>query len=107
MPAFDVYAYGVISTSTLHLLSKPFPAPDAYAEIAQTYQMTGGEAANSSIVLSRLGQRIFLDGNWLGDTPEGRGLLAILRKFNIDTSRLTLKKGYGGVKEIVVSDERT
>jgi sugar/nucleoside kinase (ribokinase family) len=107
MSPYDVYSYGVISSSTLHLLSKPFPAPDAYAEIAHTYQMTGGEACNSSIVLSRLGQRVFLDGNWLGDTPEGRGLLAILQGFNIDTSRLTVKRGYGGVKEIVFSDQHS
>ncbi len=107
MSFYDVYSFGVISSSTLHLLSKPFPVPDAYAEIVQTYQMTGGEACNSSIVLSRLGKRVFLDGNWLGDTPEGRGLLAILQKFNIDTSRLTVKKGYGGVKEIVFSDQHS
>ncbi len=107
MSPFDVYSYGVISSSTLHLLSKPFPAPDAYAEIAETYTMTGGEAANSSIVLSRLGLRVFLDGNWIGDTPEGRNLLAILQHFHIDTTRLTVKKGYGGVKEIVFSDQHS
>ncbi len=107
IPPFDVYSYGVIASSTLHLLRKPFPAPDAYAEIAKTYAMTGGETANSSIVLSRLGLRVFLDGNWIGDTLEGRSLLAILQKFNIDTTRLTVKKGYGGVKEIVFSDQHS
>ncbi len=50
MKTVDVYAYGVISSSTLHLLRQPFPSPDGYAEIAQTYAMTGGEALNSSIV---------------------------------------------------------
>jgi sugar/nucleoside kinase (ribokinase family) len=102
---FDVYAYGVVSSSTLHLLSQPFPAPDAYAEITHTYVMTGGEAANSSIVLSRLGQRVFLDGNWIGDTPEGQILLGILQQFGIDITRLRIKKGYPGVKEIVFSDQ--
>jgi len=28
MKAFDVYAYGVIAASELHLLSMPFPSPD-------------------------------------------------------------------------------
>ena len=74
MSDFDVYAYGVVSSSTLHLISDPFPQPEGYAEITQTFIMTGGEAANSSIVLSRLGQRVFLDGNWIGDTPEGQAL---------------------------------
>ena len=104
MPDFDVYAYGVVSSSTLHLISQPFPQPEGYAEITQSYTMTGGEAANSSIVLSRLGQRVFLDGNWIGDTPEGAALLATLQSYRIDTRRLRVKKGYGGVKEILFSD---
>lgn len=105
MRQFDVYAYGVIASSTLHLIRTPFPPADGYAELARTYQMTGGEAANSSIVLSRLGQRVKLDGNWLGDTVEGKDLLAILESFHIDISRLRVKAGYAGVREIVISDE--
>jgi sugar/nucleoside kinase (ribokinase family) len=109
MESYDVYAYGVISSSTLHLLSKPFPQPDGYAEIAQTYAMTGGEALNSSIVLSRLGMGIQtrLDGNWIGDTPEGCQLLERIRTYAIDAQRLTVQPGYCGVREIVFSDERT
>ncbi len=104
MPNYDVYAYGVISSSTLHLLNRPFPAPDGYAEITQSYAMTGGEAANSSIVLSRLGKTAFLDGNWIGDSAEGCSLLEILRQYAIDTTRLTIQPGYCGVREIVFSD---
>ncbi len=108
MTPYDIYAYGVISSSTLHLLSQPFPAPDAYAEIASSYRMTGGEACNSSIVLSRLGVRnILLDGNWIGDTPEGAWLLDTLRGYGIDTSRLAVQPGYSGVREIVFSDEHS
>lgn len=107
MPDIDVYAYGVISSSTLHLLSHPFPMPDGYAEIAQTYSMTGGEALNSAIVLSRLGLRAQLDGNWLGDTLEGEQLLRTIQQYNIDTRRLKIKKDYTGVREIVFSDEHS
>jgi sugar/nucleoside kinase (ribokinase family) len=107
MPDIDVYAYGVISSSTLHLLRHPFPMPDGYAEIAQTYSMTGGEALNSSIVLSRLGLRVQLDGNWLGDTVEGEQLLKTIQHYNIDIRRLKIKKGYSGVREIVFSDEQS
>jgi sugar/nucleoside kinase (ribokinase family) len=103
----DVYAYGVISSSTLHLLNLPFPTSDGYAEIAQTLTMTGGEALNSSIVLSRLGISVLLDGNWIGDTVDGRRLLERINTYNIDTSRLTVKEGYEGVREIVFSDEHT
>jgi len=107
MKEFDVYAYGVISSSELHLLSMPFPSPDAYAEIAQTHFMTGGEALNSSIVLSRLGLRVQLDGNWIGDTPDGERLMAIIQSNKIDTKRLKVKKGFAGVREIVFSDEQS
>ncbi|MBE0696221.1 MAG: carbohydrate kinase family protein, partial [Anaerolineaceae bacterium] len=90
-----------------YLLYQPFPAPDGYAEIAQTNWMTGGEALNSSIVLSRLGMRVLLDGNWIGDTADGKTLLETIRTYNIDPHRLLVKKGYAGVREIVFSDERT
>jgi len=107
MKDFDVYAYGVISSSELHLLSMPFPKPDAYAEITQTHFMTGGEALNSAIVLSRLGLRVQLDGNWIGDTRAGERLLEIIQRNKIDTKRLKVKKGFTGVREIVFSDEQS
>ncbi len=107
MQTYDVYAYGVISSSTLHLLRGSFPSPDSYAEIDQTFYMTGGEALNSAIVLSRLGLRVQLDGNWLGNTAEGRRLLDTIHHYGINTSRLTLAEGYAGVQEIVFSDEHS
>jgi sugar/nucleoside kinase (ribokinase family) len=97
MKYYDVYAYGVIASSELHLLSVPFPSPDGYAEIAETHFMTGGEALNSAIVLSRLGLSVQLDGNWIGDTPAGESLLAIIRGYGIDTQRLRIEKGFSGV----------
>ena len=107
MKEFDVYSYGVISSSTLNLLRLPFPSADAYSELGETYAMTGGEALNSSIVLSRFGLSILLDGNWIGDTPEGKQLLERIQTYNIDVSRLTVKEGYSGVREIVFSDDKT
>ena len=107
MTQFDVYAYGVIAASTLHLLQHPFPAADGYAEISATHPMTGGEALNTSIVLRRLGLRVRLDGNWLGDTAAGRGLLETIKQYGIDARRLKIKKGYAGVAEIIFSDEQS
>lgn len=106
MKAFDVYAYGVIAASELHLLTMPFPAPDCYAEIAESHFMTGGEALNSAIVLSRLGVSVQLDGNWIGNTPAGERLLATIRSYAIDAQRLRVQPGFAGVREIVFSDER-
>lgn len=107
MKEFDVYAYGVISSSTLHLLRLPFPAADSYSELGDSFAMTGGEALNSSIVLSRLGLTILLDGNWIGDTPEAKQLLERIQTYNIDISRLSVQEGYSGVREIVFSDDKT
>ena len=38
MNGFDVYAYGVIASSTLHILEHAFPVPEGYAEIAEMIQ---------------------------------------------------------------------
>ena len=107
MKDFDVYSYGVISVSELHLLRMPFPLPDGYAEITESHFMTGGEALNSAIVLSRLGLSVQLDGNWIGDTPAGERLLGTIRQYGININRLRVKKGFAGVREIVFSDEHS
>ena len=54
MKPHAVYAYGVVSSSTLYSIRGSFPSPEGYAEIDDFRHMTGGEAANSSIALSRL-----------------------------------------------------
>lgn len=50
-----VYAYGVVASGTLCSLHGAVPSPEGYAEIYDVRHMTGGEAANLSIVLPRLG----------------------------------------------------
>ena len=104
---FDVYAYGVIASSTLHRLEHPFPRPDGYAEIARTYRMTGGEALNSAIVMSQLGLSVRLDGNWLGGDEEGRQLRETIAGFGIDTARLEFGREGAGAREVVISDMTT
>ena len=42
---FDVFAYGVVSASTLYRLKGSFPEAEGYGEILDTHPMTGGEAA--------------------------------------------------------------
>ena len=98
-----VYAYGVVSSSTLYSIHGAFPSPEGYAEIDECRHMTGGEAANSSIVLSRLGMPVKLDGNWLGSDENGKRTKDFLSSYQIDTSRLPLKDGYRGVQEVVFS----
>ena len=104
---YDVYAYGVIASSTLHLLAQPFPQADGYAEVSQTFAMTGGEALNSAIVMRRLGLSVRLDGNWLGDTADGRFLLDMIRELGIDAKRLTVESNGVGAREVVISDNNS
>ena len=105
----NVYSYGVVSSSTLYRVGGAFPAPEGYAEIEDALHMTGGEAANSSIVLARLGANVQLDGNWIGDDAGGRRTKALLDGYGIDTSRLPLRENYQGVHEVVFAagDTRT
>ena len=105
--SFDVYSYGVVSSSTLYGIRGAFPSAEGYAEIEDVQYMTGGEAANSSIVLSRLGARVKLDGNWLGDDDSGQRAKALLSGNGIDISRLPLKSGFRGVQEAVVAAQDT
>lgn len=107
MSAHDVYSYGVVSSSTLYSVRGAFPKSEGYAEIDDVRYMTGGEATNSSVVLSCLGVRVKLDGNWLGADENGKRTKALLSEHRIDTSRLPLRKGYQGVQEVVFAAEGT
>ena len=107
MRSHAVYAYGVVSASTLYRVRGAFPAAEGYAEIEGVHYMTGGEAANSSVVLSRLGVAVKLDGNWLGADKNGERTKTLLSGFEIDTTRLPLKEGVNGVQEVVFAAEDT
>lgn len=107
MSPHDVYAYGMVSSSTLYRIGGDFPAAEGYGEIEEDRYMTGGEAANSAIVLSRLGARVKLDGNWLGDDDGGRRTKKLLSDYQIDSTRLPLKSGYRGVQEVVFAAGNT
>lgn len=101
MSSHDIYSYGVVSSSSLYRIRDPFPAAEGYAEIVDVGHMVGGEATNSSIVLSRLAAKVKLDGNWLGADENGRRTKALLSEFGIDTERLPLREGHRTVQEVV------
>lgn len=100
----DIYLYGMISPSIVHILDDGFTFPQAngYAEIAQTLPSVGGEAVNSAIILSKLGVKTKLDGNWLNPAKADH-VFNLLKPFDIDTSRLTIKPGFG-TDETVIAD---
>jgi len=103
----EVYLYGMISMSTVYVLDKDFvfPRPNEYAEIAQSVFSIGGEAANSAIMLSKLGIKTKLDGNWLRKKNAGK-IQECLKSFGIDITRLIVKEDYG-TEEIVITDKNS
>lgn len=108
MKNHDVYAFGVISASTLYLLKDPFPARSGYAEFVRNYKNIGGEAANTSIALARLGLKVKLDGNWLNPDHDADFLQDVFRTNQVDISRISFRRCSGPKEMLVVdSDSRT
>jgi sugar/nucleoside kinase (ribokinase family) len=103
----DVYLYGMITPSTVYVIDQAFNYPRAneYAEIKQVLPSIGGEAANSAIVLSKLGLNTKLDGNWI-NPKNAEKVTTLLNPYKIDTSRLTIKDNFG-TEEIVITDKNT
>ncbi|MBN1575976.1 MAG: hypothetical protein JW913_05450 [Chitinispirillaceae bacterium] len=99
-----VYCYGMVSPSTVYILDTKFafPRPNGYAETGRTIPSIGGEAANSAIILAKLGVRTKLDGNWL-DSKRASKVLRLLTTYGIDTSRLRTLPHHG-TEEIVIAD---
>jgi sugar/nucleoside kinase (ribokinase family) len=100
----QAYSYGMISPSTVHVLRSDFayPKPNTYAEIARSYASIGGEAANSAIVLAKLGLLSKLDGNWIHPARAAK-VTGLLRPLGVDVSRLTVSEA-GGTEEVVIAD---
>lgn len=105
--SYDVYSYGMVSSSILYILYRKFPGSNHYSEIKKAYKMIGGEAANSSIVMSCLGIKVKLDGNWLGNNEGGSSVKNILNEYQVNVERLAVKKDYTGIEEIVFSYKTT
>ena len=108
MKEYDVYSYGVISSSTIFLLKDQFPARSGYAEMVETYDNIGGEAANTSVVLARLGLTVKLDGNWLNPDEDAEFVRNVFIDNDVDFSRLSFRECRGPKEKLFVdSDSRT
>jgi sugar/nucleoside kinase (ribokinase family) len=97
----------MIAPSTVYIIDDAFafPQPNQYAEIKQSFSSVGGEAVNSAIMLSKLGMKTKLDGNWLNQNNADK-IIKLLKPFNIDISRLAIKQNCGA-EEFVITDKNS
>jgi len=95
----------MVTPSIVHILREDFAFPSAngYAEVKAVLMSVGGEAANSAVILAKLGLSTRLDGNWL-HRQRAEQVFGLLERFGIDLSRLTLVDN-GGTDEFVVADK--
>jgi sugar/nucleoside kinase (ribokinase family) len=102
----DIYLYGMTVLSTIHLLDGTYPKADTYCEIKETYQIPGGETANSAIVLANFGYSVKFDGPFLG-TKTKEAILDFAGKYRIDCSGLQFDPGFDGVQDLVLIDKHS
>lgn len=98
----QIYAYGMISKSTLIRLEGEYPSENGYAEIADTHEMVSGETGNSAQVWAKWGYQVQVDGPWIGDNSSPFIQNYLLER-NIDVSRLHTKPNYQGIEEVILS----
>lgn len=106
--ARTVYAYGMVVWSTVHRIAGQLPCGDGYGEIAESWSVPAGEAANGAVLLSRWGHRVRLDGALLGRSTV-QPLRAALGAHGVDVSGLAFDESFEGYRDQVYTDgnERT
>ena len=83
MKPHAVYGYGVVSSSTLYSIRDTFPSPEGYAEIDSYRHMTGGEAANSSIIVAE---------SYIRENYPDRDLQKLFRDYQAATNGLVISR---------------
>lgn len=99
-----IYCYGMICPSTVYLLKKgsSYPKANGYGEVDRIIQSVGGEAANTAIMLSKLGISSVLDGTWI-IKDKFKIVEDILKNFNIDIGGVR-STNENGPSEILIAD---
>jgi len=102
MSSFDIYLYGMTLVSTMHLLAEEFPQADSYSEIKESYVLPGGETGSCAVVLSSLGCRVKLDGNYQGRRTAGVLKNYLVDKYGVDMSGVFEAPDFDGVQDMVL-----
>lgn len=88
-----IYAYGMVSKSTLIRLESAYPSENGYAEIAHSHLMVSGETGNSAQVLAHWGHQVKVDGPWLGENSADF-VRQYLTERQVDCSRLHIESNF-------------
>ena len=99
----DVFAYGVIASSTFLELGSDYPSEGGYAEVVGIHRSIGGEAAAGAYVLARLGVATKLDGNRLTDDESSATVIQLLSSAGVDCSAISLDGNSGPVTEVIIA----
>lgn len=106
LPRANVHLYGMIVLSTIHRLAGAYPDADAYAEVAETQVVPGGEAGNAALVLASWGHRVKVAGPFLGRQTRD-GIVSFLSTRGIDCTGLHFDDSFDGVRDLVLVAGKT
>lgn len=102
----DVYLYGMTVLSTIHRLHDDYPKPDTYGEIAETYNIPGGETGNSAVILANFGLKVMIDGPYLGYRNRD-AILEFYQSRGVDCSALQYDPEFEGLQDLVLIDKHS
>ncbi|MBN2351960.1 MAG: hypothetical protein JXD23_05270 [Spirochaetales bacterium] len=102
----DVYLFGMTCLSTIHVLDGPYPPPDSYREIKETYVIPSGETGNAALLLARFGLSAAIGGPELGSRTRIT-ILDFYGRRGIDCRGLRFDPSFAGVEDLVLVDRET
>ncbi len=102
----DVYLFGMTCLSTIHVLDGPYPEPDSYREIRETFVIPSGETGNAALLLAGFGLSVAMGGPHLGSRTRAP-ILDFYGKRGVDCGELRFDPSYAGVEDLVLVDGET
>ena len=101
-----VLCYGVLCVDQI-VRTATYPPPDGHTRILEEGHFIGGEAANSAVMLARLGIPITLRGNFIGADERGLFFLKTVRAIpDLECSGIAVKPGFQTPYAIIVASQQ-
>ena len=103
LPPGKILCYGVLCVDQI-LRIPVHPEPDGHGRILSDSEHVGGEATNTAAILSRLGLKVKLLGNEIGDDRRGDFFLRDLYRFpGLDASGISVDTGIRTPYTVILS----